>query len=209
VQFTAAIANRRNISRIVVTEGISLSQNLELSSNSTSPQEDLQMHEEIDTISTSWLGARCRCTKARSTRVRSIFQDIIALRWQRDLHHKPSCPLSCSYQRSDAVSVQIRSCSWIFSHILKATVSCTWGAGGYSIGQALAFHRPVSDLNPAFLLLSPSHAGNRSQTLDPPVNYSSLEEIAQRLNRYFQDGTICPTDVIEDHGTLLDVSNKF
>jgi hypothetical protein len=145
MQYTAAIADHKDLSPSVVGKAIILSQNLDKSSESISQQEYFQFYKEDNMASSSSSAARCRCTRTKSTKERTILNKSITLRWQRELSHDSSCSISYISQRSENSSVSIRSCALIFSHILEFTMKCTWGAGGYSISQTLTLPRLVSD----------------------------------------------------------------
>jgi hypothetical protein len=206
MQLTSAFAKGRTLSPSAVGEGIALTQGLGLSSLPADQQANDEDNPEFEPRASMRIRPRCTCTKTTHCKERSFFGNAMSFYWQQHTYHKAPCPLSKRSQRLDVMGARISYCTFMFTYILESTVSCTRGAGGYSIGQALVLRRIVSERNPAFLLFRPQKIRNYSQ--EELSNYFRLDEIICKLDQYFRDGTVSPADVARNHGTLLQVGNK-
>ena len=122
--------------------------------------------------------------------------------------HSMSCPFHIGTKVTTTVGLKMSYYGKLLANTVRATISITTGAGGFSINPCLKLHARVSKFSPAFELLYPDMLHRRfmstglSQT-NELCNY--FESALQQLYELFQDKVASPTDVDQDGYTLITV----
>ena len=126
--------------------------------------------------------------------------------------HSITCPLYIGTETTATVGFKMAYYGKLLANTVKATISITSGAGGYSINPGLRFGAVVPYDSPAFVILELTTFPGGFTTTSP----SQSKEVAdyfksalQRLYELFQDGRASPTDTSEFGENLLHVISTF
>ena len=121
--------------------------------------------------------------------------------------HSVSCPLYIRTEAATTVGFKMEYYGRLLAKTVRATVSITTGAGGFSINPCLKFHATVPKSSLPFRLLDQEKLQERFLTtlaLSKALsNY--FDNALRQLYELFQDGRASPTDVNESGRTLLHV----
>ena len=123
--------------------------------------------------------------------------------------HSTTCAYCIRTEATTTVGLKMTYYGRLLANTVRATVSITSGAGGFSISPCLNFRALVSNRSPAFKLLD-------SKTLythfvrTPPSRTSEVcdyfESTLQQIYELFQDKVASPTDINECGETLIHVA---
>ena len=123
-------------------------------------------------------------------------------------NHSTGCPLYIRTEATTTVGFKMTYYGKLLANTVRATISITSGAGGFSISPCLNFRALVSNCSPAFQLLDPDTLDTRFIST-PPSRTNEVceyfESALQQLYELFQDKVASPTDINEDGDTLLTV----
>ena len=123
-------------------------------------------------------------------------------------NHSFTCPLYIGTKAITTVGFKMGYYGRLLANTVRATMTITIGAGGYSINPCLEFHAIVPFDSPAFLLLDYGTFRRHFHTTPPTESIGVcdfFENTLQQLYELFQDGRASPTDTVEDGSTLLHV----
>ena len=123
-------------------------------------------------------------------------------------NHSAACPLCIRTKATTTLGLKIAYYGRLLANTVRATISITTGAGGYSINPCLEFHAIVPFDSPAFLLLDYGTFRQHFHTTPPTESIEVCDffkNTLQQLYELFQDGGASPTDTVEDGSTLLHV----
>ncbi|KAL9130116.1 MAG: hypothetical protein Q9175_007111 [Cornicularia normoerica] len=126
--------------------------------------------------------------------------------------HSVTCPLYIGIKATTTVGLKMAYYGRLLANTVRATVSVTAGAGGFSISPCLKFRALVPGDSPAFNLLNSERVMYRfgSRPLSQTNEICKYFESAlQQLYELFTDGAASPTDMDEDGRTLLHVLDKW
>ena len=125
-------------------------------------------------------------------------------------NHSVTCPLYIRTQATTILGFKMVYYGRLLANTVRATISITTGAGGYSINPCLRFHAMVPNSSPAFWLLDWNILSNRLTPPPQPKEVSDYFDFALRqLYDLFRDGRASPTDTNERGQTLLHVVKLF
>lgn len=124
--------------------------------------------------------------------------------------HFECCPLHVKTKAQRRISAQLCAGVWSrLSVLVRASLSCTTGAGGFSISPQLSFHLVVQNhpaaqvITKLFIDDSVRYIGSQISLIDWIKLIASAES---RILQMFQDGEVSPFDRLPDGSTLLHVS---
>ena len=123
-------------------------------------------------------------------------------------NHSFTCPLYIGTKATTTVGFKLDYYGRLLANTIRATISITTGAGGYSINPYLKFYAIVPKSSPAFRLLD--YEIFRERFLTTPALQSKAvsdyyKNTLRQLYELFKDGKASPTDVNISGYTLLDV----
>lgn len=116
--------------------------------------------------------------------------------------HSTTCPFYIGTEATTTVGLKMAYYGRLLANTVRATISITAGAGGFSINPCLDYRAIVPCDSPAFSLLEPGGFITPSQT-NEVCEY--FESILQQLYELFKDKAASPTDMNEYGETLLTV----
>ncbi|KAL9118762.1 MAG: hypothetical protein Q9187_004691 [Circinaria calcarea] len=124
--------------------------------------------------------------------------------WNANLHsslriHRRDCPLYDEIESERLVGMSISYCGTLLMGAIRASISMTRGAGGFSISPSLTFSPVVPSTAPAFALL------NIRFTRDTTVNdmQQTYNIRLQQLSRLYSERKASPHDTDQDGNTVL------
>ena len=123
-------------------------------------------------------------------------------------NHSITCPLYIRTEATKIVGFKMGYYGRLLANTVRATISITTGAGGYSINPSLKFHAIVPRRSPAFRLLDCKTLKERFLTPSAPQSKEVsdyFENTLQQIYELFQDGRASPTDTNESGQNLLHV----
>lgn len=122
--------------------------------------------------------------------------------------HSTICPFYIGTEATTIVGLKMAYYGRLLANTVRATISITAGAGGFSINPCLNYRALVPSNSPAFSLLNLRELskGFRSMPLSQTNEVCEyFESILQQLYELFKDKAASPTDIDEDGETLLTV----
>ena len=123
-------------------------------------------------------------------------------------NHSVTCPLYIRTEATTTVGFKMGYYGRLLANTVRATISITTGAGGYTINPCLKLHAIVPKNSPAFRLLDFDHCKECFLTTRAPRSKEIseyFENALRQLYELFKDGRASPTDVDESGQTLLHV----
>ena len=122
--------------------------------------------------------------------------------------HSTICPFYIGTEATTTVGLKMAYYGRLLANTVRATISITAGAGGFSINPCLNHRALVPRNSPAFSLLNLDELIRlrRSTPLSQTNEVCEyFESILQQLYELFKDKAASPTDIDEDGETLLTV----
>ena len=169
-----------------------------------------------DYRSGKWTKQKLYCSCTTLTRRRAATYSIGRVKFFKDSvdssNHSATCPLYIRTETTTTVGFKMGYYGRLLANTVRATISITTGAGGYSINPCLKFHAVVPNSSPAFRLLD--HKISREFLYTEPLPQSKtvcdyFNSALKQLYELFQDGRASPTDTNESGQTLLHVTSTF
>lgn len=159
-----------------------------------------------------WTKQRSYCCCSTLTRERTATYSIGSLKIFKTsvelCKHSTTCPLYIGTEATTTVGLKMSYYGRLLANTVRATMSFTAGAGGFSVSPCLKLRAVVSRDSPAFSLLKsvpsrrPGYRRPQSQTNEIGEYWGSA---LQQLYKLFKDRAASPTDIDEDGNTLLTV----
>ena len=159
-----------------------------------------------------WTKQKSYCSCTTLTRQRAVTYSIGRVEFFKtsveSSKHSVACPFYISTEATTTIGFKMAYYGRLLANTVRATLSITSGAGGYSINPCLKFHARVPCDSPAFLILDPETFRIRRRTT-PPSQIREVcgyfENALQQLYELFRDGRASPTDTDEHGWTLVHV----
>jgi len=134
----------------------------------------------------------------------SVRESLDAVMISSSRSHHQSCPLYSNCEQERTFSLNLSYCGTLLAATVRATLTMTRGAGGFSINPGLSYSRIVPSDSPAFALLD--------AWTDDIVSTQELQECFDRLLRQlsslYSERKASPHDVDQYGNTALHVCIK-
>lgn len=156
------------------------------------------------TKQSSW----CSCSTLRRERATTYSISGIEFfkRSTESCKHSVACHLYIGTEAATTVGLKMTYYGKLLANTVRASMSITAGAGGFSISPCLNFRAVVPRDSPAFSLLDPSRLYERfprRSLIDSNELCEYFESALREIYELFRSKAASPNDVDEDGTTLL------
>lgn len=172
---------------------------------------DLRRRKLFSTYCDCDLMERTRPVSERKLRVGTA---VLLNEYYEASRHFKDCPLYVRSKAQRRLTAQFRAGIWPrLPMLVRASLACTTGAGGFSISPHLSFHVTVEESQAARtieLMMDAASAPReyKGRPIGDNVVVGFLESQREDLRRGFERGEVSPFERLPDGSTLLHVSYR-